>query len=60
GDEWFHAKIVVKKPEIKVYVNGANDPSLEINEISDREDGSLGLWCNGFGIIANLKIKQQK
>jgi hypothetical protein len=58
GDEWFHAKIVVQKPEIKVYVNGASDPSLVVIELSDRKDGSVGLWCNGFGIIANLKIEQ--
>jgi hypothetical protein len=58
GDEWFHAKIIVKKPEIKVYVNGASDPSLVVNELSNRKDGSVGLWCNGFGIIANLKMEQ--
>lgn len=58
GDEWFHAKIVVQKPEVKVYVNGASDPSLIVNELSDRKDGSVGIWCNGYGIIANLKIEQ--
>jgi len=58
GDEWFHVKIVVQKPEVKVYVNGAINPSLVVNELSDRKDGSVGLWCNGFGIIANLKIEQ--
>jgi hypothetical protein len=58
GDDWFHAKIVVQKPEIKVYVNGASDPSLVVNELSDRKDGSVGLWCNGFGIITNLKFEQ--
>jgi hypothetical protein len=60
GDEWFHAKIVVQKPEIKVYVNGSEKPSLVVNELSDRKDGSVGLWCNGFGLIANLKIIMQK
>jgi hypothetical protein len=58
GDAWFHAKIVVQKPEVKIYVNGASEPSLIVNELSDRKDGSVGLWCNGFGIIANLKIEQ--
>ena len=58
GDEWFHAKIVIKKPEMKVYVNGASNPSLIVNELSNRKDGSVGLLCNGFGIIANLKIEQ--
>jgi hypothetical protein len=58
GDAWFHARIVVQKPEVKVYVNNANEPSLIVNELSDRKDGSVGLWCNGFGVIANLKIEQ--
>ncbi len=53
-----HAKIVIQKSEIKVYVNGASDPSLVVNELSDRKNGSVGLWCNGFGIIANLKVEQ--
>jgi hypothetical protein len=60
GDAWFHAKIVVHKPEIKVYVNGTSEPSLVVNELSDRTGGSVGLWCNGFGIIANLRIKPSK
>ena len=58
GDEWFHARIVIQKPDIKVYVNGASEPSLTVKELSDRKDGSVGLWCNVFGIIANLKITQ--
>jgi hypothetical protein len=58
GDSWFHAKIVVQKPEVKVYINGANEPSLIVNELSDRKDGSVGLWCNGFGVIANLRIEE--
>jgi len=58
GDEWFHAKIVVQNPDVKVYVNGANDPSLVVKELSERKNGSIGIWCNGFGIIANLKVIQ--
>ncbi len=60
GDEWFHAKIEIQKPKIKVYVNGAETPSLVVNELSDRKGGSVGIWCNGFGIVANLKITSQK
>ncbi|MCX6168862.1 MAG: hypothetical protein NTX65_05970 [Ignavibacteriales bacterium] len=59
GDEWFHAKIEIMNREIKVYVNNADDPSLVVKELSNRKDGSVGLWCNGFGIIANLKIIKQ-
>jgi hypothetical protein len=41
---------------VKVFVNGASEPSLVVNELSDRVGGSVGLWCGGYGVIANLKI----
>ena len=60
GDAWFHAKVVVEKRQIKVFVNGAPEPSLVVNELSERAGGSVGLWCNGYGVIANLKIMPNK
>jgi len=60
GDAWFHAKVVVEKRQVKVFVNGATKPSLMVNELSDRPGGSVGLWCNGYGVIANLKIMTNK
>ena len=60
GDAWFHAKVVVEKRQVKVFVNGATEPSLVVNELSDRPGGSVGLWCNGYGVIANLKITPNK
>lgn len=56
GDAWFHAKIVVQKPKVSVFVDGAKEPSLVVSELTDRTAGSVALWCNGFGAIANLKI----
>ncbi|RKX35688.1 MAG: hypothetical protein DRP71_02785 [Verrucomicrobia bacterium] len=60
GDAWFHVKITVEDREVKVFVNGASQPSLAVKELSDRQGGSVGLWCNGYGIIANLKITPKK
>ena len=60
GDAWFHAKVVVEKRQVKVFVNGATEPSLVVNELSDRPGGSVGLWCNGYGVIAKLKIMPNK
>jgi len=60
GDAWFHAKVLVEKRQVRVYVNGATEPSLVVNELSDRPGGSVGLWCNGYGAIANLKIIPKK
>jgi hypothetical protein len=56
GDEWFHAKIVVEGRVVKVFVNDAQEPSLTVPELSDRSGGSVGLWCYGYGVIANLNI----
>ena len=59
GDAWFHARIVIQKPTVFVFVNGAKEPSLVVDELTARTGGGVGLWCNGFGLIANLKITPQ-
>jgi hypothetical protein len=58
GNEWFHARIVVQFPGVKVYVNGNPDPSLNIDKLNDRKTGKIGLWVgNGSdGDFANLQI----
>ena len=60
GDAWFHTKVVIEKKQIKVFVNGATEPSLVVNELSNRPGGSVGLWCGGYGVIANLKVTPKK
>jgi hypothetical protein len=57
-DEFFHAKIVVDKPKVKVYVNDIQEPSLVVDELSDRTGGKIGLWMDfvSEGTFANLKI----
>jgi hypothetical protein len=56
GDAWFHAKVVVAKPKVSVFVNGAAEPSLVVDELTARTGGSVGLMVTKYGIIANLKI----
>ena len=56
GDAWFHAKVVVEKPKVSVFVNGASVPSLVVNEITSRKGGSVGLYFFASGTIANLKV----
>ncbi|HCZ35594.1 MAG TPA: hypothetical protein DHV26_06655 [Cytophagales bacterium] len=59
-EDWFHTKIEVQHPHIKVYVNGSNSPALEIDLISETKHGKVGLWVgNGSeGWFRNLKIEQ--
>jgi hypothetical protein len=58
GDEWFHARIVVERPNVTVFVNGTTTPCLVVKELSDRTHGSLGVWVgNGSGgYFANLRV----
>ena len=56
GDAWFHAKVVVAKPKVSVFVNGATEPSLMVDELTERKGGSVGLFVTKYGVIANLKI----
>jgi len=57
-NEWFHAKIVVKYPLVKVFVNDSKEASLIINQLSSIKKGWIGFWVgNGSdGYFKNLKI----
>lgn len=58
-DGWFHATIVVNYPEVKVYVNNSESPSLIVSQINTSEKGWLGLWTgnNSEGRFKNLEIR---
>jgi len=60
-NEWFHAKIVIKFPTIKVYVNTANEPSLTVKQLNNRKTGKIGLWVgnNSDGCFANFRIQPE-
>lgn len=49
-DAFFRARIVVEKPTVRVYVGDDIVPALEVNELTDRTGGRIGLWVgNGSG-----------
>jgi hypothetical protein len=58
GDAWFHVRILIEKPTVRVYVNDGQAPSLVVDELSDRKGGGVGLWVGPEqgGYIANLTI----
>jgi hypothetical protein len=62
GNDWFHAKIVIKNALITVYVNGNTEPSLTVEKMNKREIGKIGLWVgNGSdGDFANMQITPQE
>ena len=56
-NDWFHVKIVIDFPHVKVYVNGSREPSLDVDQISDRKQGKIGLWIDSEdGWFRNLVL----
>ena len=54
---WFHARVVVASPKVSVFVEDAKEPSLVVNQLSERRKGLTGLWVDNFGgDFANFKI----
>lgn len=60
-DAFFRARIVVHKPSVRVYVGNEAEPSLVVNELSDRTGGRIGLWMgnNSDGSFADLVIRPE-
>lgn len=58
-DEFFTARIVIDKPVVRVYVGDDSEPSLVVNELTDRTGGRVGLWMgnNSDGSFAELVIR---
>jgi hypothetical protein len=60
-ENWIHARIVVKKDSIKVYVNGMDKPSLAVRTLQKRSNGLFGLWTDAtVAEFANLVITNDK
>lgn len=55
---WFRVRVVVASPKVSVFVNDAKEPSLVVNQLSDRKKGLVGLWVGNTsgGDFADFKI----
>jgi hypothetical protein len=58
ADGWFHVKITISGKQVKVFVDNADKPSLEVDKLSAINKGGFALWVgnNSGGAFANLKI----
>lgn len=58
-EDWIHARIVIRKDSIKVYLNGKDKPSLAVRTLQERSAGMFGLWVDATTAdFANLSIKK--
>jgi hypothetical protein len=60
-DDWFHARIVVNRDSILVYVNHTTDYCLKVPVLSTRHKGRVGIWADEMPEdFANLSITENK
>ena len=57
-DGWFRVRIVVANAKVRVFVDGAATPCLEVDDLGEAKTGGVALWVgNGSdGSFANLSI----
>ena len=55
---WFHVKIVIDKPLVKVFVNNSTEPCLTVGSLAANSLGKIGLWTGPMtrGSFANLTV----
>lgn len=55
---WFHARVIITADRVRVYVDGAAEPCLDVEKLGNRVPGLVGLFVgNGSGgDFANLRI----
>jgi len=63
-NEWTHMRIEVKDSTARLYINGARQPALIVNDLKlgTSQSGSVGLWTE-IGTVAyfsKLKVKYNK
>ena len=55
GPEWFHVKVVVQRSNVQVYLNGSEEPDIEVGAVFDpNEKGVVGL-CGRHFYFANFR-----
>ncbi len=61
-DEWFHVTIQIDRPQVKVYVNDAKEPSLSVTQLRADSRGWVGFWVgyNSEGTFKDLKITSRR
>jgi hypothetical protein len=58
-NDWFHARVVVTFPTVRVFVNDITAPVMDVRQLSDRKTGWIGVWVgnNSEGQFANLTVR---
>ena len=57
-DAWVHLRLELDGPTVRVFIDGADDPTLVVDRIGAVESGWIGLWVGhgSDGTFANLRV----
>ena len=57
-DEWFRAKIIVEDDRVRVFVDDATEPSLEVDRLDTHKSDQIAIWTgfNSAGWFRSIKI----
>jgi hypothetical protein len=61
-DGWFHVRVVISGPRVNVFVDAATAPCLEVEQLSARKSGWIGLFVGdgSGGEFANVRATATK
>ncbi len=61
-NNWFHVTIIIESPNINVYVNNSEKPSLTVEQIGEINEFWIGFYVGYYseGYFKNLKIFTEK
>ncbi|MEM7011398.1 MAG: hypothetical protein AAF585_07935 [Verrucomicrobiota bacterium] len=54
--DWFKARIDVAEDRIKVFIDDADEPCLDVEKLGDVKSGKVGLWFNGVASFRNFRV----
>lgn len=61
-NDWFHVRLEIQYPQVKAFINGSEEASLTIEQLSSQAAGQVGLWVgNGSeGWFKNFKLTKSE
>lgn len=57
-EDRFSARIEVTEKRVKVFVNNADQPCLDVERLGTNGKGKVGLWYNGIATFYNLRVEK--
>lgn len=58
--DWFAVRVEVTNQRIRVFVDGATRPCLDVEKLGSVNSGKVGLWFNGIASFRNFRVQPSR